>query len=374
MDGPRFGVPKGPLLETSVSLHATHVLGPTAAAVIGRSPPFSVGGAPYTLAVHVMRNLVEAKRQEVDEHLLNYPNEPDQKKRTSKVMRFCQYYDGSYNQSVWLVLEPADAAAPPARGRVRLLLEGRVPRLWVAHSDSSFAPSGLGSVHDADNSVSAPISLVRVAECARIKVTFSFTVSVVPEAEPAPLPALQTFARAAWENDRELCDVTLVASDGTEVRAHRLVLASQSEYWRALLLRWSSDRIDMSNLVGADLERLVRFVYTGVVDESLTAKEALSMLDAGEAALLPGLAAACEARAVAAVEAGDPNDALQAFRVAGMHRLSGLAAAALERIRAHLPEIMADPQAWQVMCNEYSDVVAQFVTVDPPPAKKQRHT
>ena len=81
------------------------------------------------------------------------------------------------------------------------------------------------------------------------------------------------------------CDVTLVSgTDGTRVRAHRVVLAAQSPWFDALVRRWSRDgehasEVTVDEVSGVGLEAVVQFAYSGALDE-VTAESCAAMLHA----------------------------------------------------------------------------------------------
>ena len=98
-------------------------------------------------------------------------------------------------------------------------------------------------------------------------------------------------ALAALWRDGQLCDVSLEAADGRCVRAHRIVLASASSYFRALLMgagaqcappqlsedglpRYSFEHVDHAALLA-----LLRVIYEGSAVE-LTGENAAALLDA----------------------------------------------------------------------------------------------
>lgn len=94
---------------------------------------------------------------------------------------------------------------------------------------------------------------------------------------------------AALWREGQLCDVSLAAADGRCVRAHRVVLASASSYFRALLMgagaqcappqlsedglpRYSFEHIDHAALLA-----LLRVIYEGSAVE-LTGENAAALL------------------------------------------------------------------------------------------------
>lgn len=69
-----------------------------------------------------------------------------------------------------------------------------------------------------------------------------------------------------FRHDGSFCDVVLSTDDGTEFRAHRVVLASVSEYFRAMFLSEMKesqlDRITIKEVDSKSLGQLIDFAYT----------------------------------------------------------------------------------------------------------------
>ena len=71
-------------------------------------------------------------------------------------------------------------------------------------------------------------------------------------------------------NDSKLCDVTLICKDDIKIRAHRIILSSVSDYFRAMFTNNLSESfktdIEMTNMDGNALKSLVNFIYSGTID------------------------------------------------------------------------------------------------------------
>ena len=70
------------------------------------------------------------------------------------------------------------------------------------------------------------------------------------------------------EEDCFLHDVTLVSNECGEVRAHKVILAAQSDYFKGMFRNEKKDRIDM-NMTTETLKIVVGTLYTGQTDISI---------------------------------------------------------------------------------------------------------
>jgi hypothetical protein len=90
-------------------------------------------------------------------------------------------------------------------------------------------------------------------------------------------------------------DVTVVA-DGKEFKAHKVVLASQSQFFKTRFAsRWSGsagDKIEMTDVSASIMEEILSYVYTGTVIN--IDKIAYQFLPAAEEYALVGLRGMCE--------------------------------------------------------------------------------
>ena len=70
--------------------------------------------------------------------------------------------------------------------------------------------------------------------------------------------------------DSKLCDVTFICKDDFRINAHRIILSSVSDYFRAMftsnLSEAFKDEIEMSTMDGIALKSLIDFIYTGYID------------------------------------------------------------------------------------------------------------
>jgi kelch-like protein 1/4/5 len=67
--------------------------------------------------------------------------------------------------------------------------------------------------------------------------------------------------------DNKLCDVTLICKDDVKIRAHRIILSSVSDYFKAMFTSNLSESfksdIEMTDMDGNALKSLVDFIYSG---------------------------------------------------------------------------------------------------------------
>ena len=76
---------------------------------------------------------------------------------------------------------------------------------------------------------------------------------------------VENLRRIFEEEDCFLHDVTLVSNEGGEVRAHRVILAAQSDYFKGMFRNEKKERIDM-NMTTETLKIIVKTLYTGQTD------------------------------------------------------------------------------------------------------------
>lgn len=104
---------------------------------------------------------------------------------------------------------------------------------------------------------------------------------------------VHTGIEVLWRQ-QQLCDVTLVSGDKRNFRAHRLVLATCSDYFCDFFTddapRTSNERVELQEINGNILDILIESMYTGkvkveanTVDDILTAAFSLGMFSAMEA-------------------------------------------------------------------------------------------
>ncbi|CAN0586075.1 unnamed protein product [Ectocarpus sp. 12 AP-2014] len=69
--------------------------------------------------------------------------------------------------------------------------------------------------------------------------------------------------------DGDTCDVTFVVTSVAEFRCHRVLFASCSAYFRALLYGGMSEsetrRVELRDVTSEGFEAIMRYVYTGKV-------------------------------------------------------------------------------------------------------------
>ena len=100
--------------------------------------------------------------------------------------------------------------------------------------------------------------------------------------------------------DELFTDVTIVAADGKEFKAHKVVLAAQSSFFKTRFeSRWtdrikyaSQDRVEMSDVSANIMEAILSYVYTGKV--ARVHKIAYDTLSIAEEYGLEGLREICE--------------------------------------------------------------------------------
>jgi hypothetical protein len=144
---------------------------------------------------------------------------------------------------------------------------------------------------------------------------------------------------AMWEAG-ELCDVTIVAKDGGQVRAHKVVLASASHFFRRTFgsASGAGATIELLDVELVGLALALHFVYRGCVDVPEASMDSLvRALSALE--MQPLLSKCIEAMIVNLT----PGSALSVYELAAAHHLDALAAAAIKLAGEGFAAAAADP-------------------------------
>uniref|UniRef100_A0A7R9WJ43 BTB domain-containing protein n=1 Tax=Pseudictyota dubia TaxID=2749911 RepID=A0A7R9WJ43_9STRA len=107
---------------------------------------------------------------------------------------------------------------------------------------------------------------------------------IVEVQPPQPLSPRRKKMSELWRNG-QLCDAEVVSSDGRKFNAHRLVLATNSNYMEALL---AEDRfqdssgcpIPLRDVSSCTLEKILEWMYVGSCGDFQTTNEAVEVLEA----------------------------------------------------------------------------------------------
>jgi len=92
------------------------------------------------------------------------------------------------------------------------------------------------------------------------------------------------------DEDCFLYDVVLCSKDQGEVRAHKIILAAQSEYFKGMFRNEKKEKIEM-NLTAATLRTVVRTLYTGKTD--ISTENIQDLLEASNYLQIKDLSAKC---------------------------------------------------------------------------------
>ena len=102
----------------------------------------------------------------------------------------------------------------------------------------------------------------------------------------------KNLVRIFEKEDCFLNDVTLVSNEGGEVRAHRVILAAQSDYFKAMFRVEKKSRIAMNNMSTETLRIVVKALYTGTLD--INTDNAQDLLEAFNFLQITELSMKCE--------------------------------------------------------------------------------
>ena len=94
--------------------------------------------------------------------------------------------------------------------------------------------------------------------------------------------------RQLW-NDQDFADVTLATMDGQQIRVHKLILSSASNFFRNILLKnpHPSPLLYLNGIKHAELEMIMRFIYMGQCD--LETSELEKFIAAGKSLEINGI-------------------------------------------------------------------------------------
>lgn len=121
-----------------------------------------------------------------------------------------------------------------------------------------------------------------------------------PAEEPAPqehlvtqehsLQLVDSLRKIYDDEDCFLSDIVLCSKDQGEVKAHKIILAAQSEYFKGMFRNEKKEKIDM-NLSAETLRTVVRTMYTGRTD--LTTDNIQDLIEASNYLQIRDLSAKC---------------------------------------------------------------------------------
>ena len=135
-------------------------------------------------------------------------------------------------------------------------------------------------------------------------------------------------------------DVTLVVADGKEYKAHKVVLASQSEFFKTRFSnRWTSslglgDRVELTDIPAVVMEAVLSYMYTGKVKD--IEKIAYKLLPVAKKYGLVGLRKMCEEALARSLKS---STAIITLMYASVHNASDLKKACMEFIVSNIASV-----------------------------------
>ena len=166
--------------------------------------------------------------------------------------------------------------------------------------------------------------------------------------DPSPLSAPSTMKSDCnlgvhMEEARQnglFTDVTLIA-DGKEFKAHKVVLASQSQFFKTRFAnRWSSplaiprDRVEMTDIPAVIMEAILSYMYTGKVED--IEKIAYKLLPVAEEYCLIDLRKMCEEVLTRSLTC---DTAVSMLMYASAHNASDLKNSCMELIASNIASV-----------------------------------
>eukprot|EP00058_Branchiostoma_floridae_P004005 XP_002589493.1 hypothetical protein BRAFLDRAFT_88352 [Branchiostoma floridae] len=153
-----------------------------------------------------------------------------------------------------------------------------------------------------------------------------------------------------FQCDESMCDVVL-ETDGVLFSAHRAVLATCSDYFRAMftvgMRECAEDHVVLHDISAVGLDAVVRYMYTGKVQLS---PETLEMvLEVAHILLVSNVIDLCSEYLILTMSA---QNCLLALQLAYRYSLSRVETAADDFILKNIPQVSQSPQFKDLTCEE----------------------
>lgn len=135
---------------------------------------------------------------------------------------------------------------------------------------------------------------------------------------------------------REFPDTTIRLSNGTKFRTHKVLLARQSEFFKALFKYNNTTEYILHGIDGRTFNKLLSLVYEPELHPRLSNKEALQLREAADYLLCPGISSF----AVNTIKArADHGNIFELCSLSTAHNAYDLLNWCIEYIEANLPDI-----------------------------------
>jgi len=125
-------------------------------------------------------------------------------------------------------------------------------------------------------------------------------------------------------NNKRFSDITLIASDETRIFAHKIILTSRCEYFKALfesgMKETKATEIPMANLPKTGLLALLEFIYTDNI-QYMEPDIALDVLSASSLLNLDRLKVLCESSIIKGVDHESVSFVYQTAKLFGAQKL-----------------------------------------------------
>eukprot|EP00899_Mesostigma_viride_P012907 jgi/Mesvir1/21617/Mv04040-RA.1 len=185
--------------------------------------------------------------------------------------------------------------------------------------------------------------------------------TTAPRAPPVVIPpcSLSTDLGSLFDSE-EFKDVTFLV-DGETVSAHKLILCARSPVFKAMLTgpmrEGSENRITIPEVRMEVFKILLRFVYTGQVDEELDTAMTQHLLAAADQFGLDRLRVICEKKLADVL---DPQTVAITLALAEQHNAGQLRKEGIEYAALHLKEVMAS-EGWAHMSSSCPSLHADLL-------------
>ena len=182
---------------------------------------------------------------------------------------------------------------------------------------------------------------------------------VKPKLVLVPETVLETWRSLLFAE--EFSDVAFVCEDGTVLPAHKNVLAASSDYFRAMLTGpWATQadgRVQTSNDPTL-LRAVLKFVYTGALDEKLLESQHVGLLSLANEYGLSALKKRAERCCIRAIAATNIKSMLQ---LAQLHEAKELKTACFAFVKRNAAPTLTDP-TFMLLATEDVPLWAELVT------------
>lgn len=267
--------------------------------------------------------------------------------------------------AVYIVVEPQDDSpftVEESGFTVETTYRGRVSQHTIQRYHTEFKESG-GGGRSYVTSVSLTDLMSRKMAFPQDYITVTVTASgAQPEPEVVKPDIVRVYANEMFRAG-EFTDAEVVADGETEgVKVHKMVLAAQSQYWRALLHgsmnRGESERYVVHEVTPGALRGAVEWAYTGSLQPDMEVGDAIELFGASSMFMMDDLHAACESLLCSRI---NKDTAIDIHAVGKLHGSEKLTSIVLKFGEYHMDDLMNE-DTWAAMCSREPQLLNEIVS------------